>query len=178
MSKTEPETVKGELVPSQTAIEELTAYINGLEPEDEEEVQERILRNILRAGSPDELAGAGAAVKAIELAGIHLRAHALHPAESDFSDGPGWYLHVDVETVGNGDRLTMSVGAQDVVVKLVQAARRGWLPFDFRMERAQKATKAGFFPLFMRSVGPPPNGAKRDASPGYESKAEGGGDPF
>lgn len=174
MSKTEAEPVKGELVPSGSALDELTAYINGLEPEDEAEVQDRILRNILTAPSPDDLADAGGAVKAADLLNVHLRAHALHPAESSYESGPGWYLHVDVETVSNGDRMTMSTGAQDVIAKLVQAARRGWLPFDFKLERSAKATKAGYFPIFMRSVRPAPNGA-RDAHPGQQNvvKSEG-----
>lgn len=151
-----------------SALEELTAYIKGLEPEDEGAVQDRILRSIMTATTPDELADAGGAVPSTQLLGVPLRAHALHPAESTFADGPGWYLHVEVETVLNGDRLTMSVGAQDVIAKLVQAARRGWLPFDFKLERSQKATAAGFFPIFMRSLRPAANG-QAAAHPGQRN---------
>jgi hypothetical protein len=155
MTTTDDDTVKGELVQSGGPLAELRAYIAGLEPEDEEVVQERILRSILTADNPDDLANAGGAVKADALCGAHLRAHALHPDESGFTDGMGWYLHVEVETVANGDRMTMSVGAQDVIVKLVQAARKNWLPFDFIMERAAKPTKKGYYPIYMRSAEAP-----------------------
>ena len=178
MSKTASEPVSGELVHYDSAIDELNAYIGGLEPEDEADVAERILRNILRAGTPDELADAGGTVKATDLLNIHLRAHAIHPAESSFKGGLKWYLHVDVETVANGDRMTMSGGGQDVSIKLAQAAHRGWLPFDFKMERSERATKDGYYPIFMRSMRPPENG-KRDQHPGAQNVVtEGGGDPF
>jgi hypothetical protein len=155
MTDTDTDAIPGELVPTGGPMAELHAYIAGLEPEDEADVQDRILRSILTATTPEQLAGAGGAVPCGELCGILLRAHAIHPAESTFVDGSGWYLHVEVETVANGDRLTMSVGAQDVVVKLVQAARNGWLPFAFRMERSTKATKAGFYPIYMRPAEEP-----------------------
>lgn len=155
MTTTESETVKGEVVPARTAIEELGAYIAGLEPEDEAEVQERILRNILNASTPEALANAGSSIPADDLLNVELKAHDIHPAESGFADGMGFYLHVDVETVANGDRLSMSVGAQDVVVKLVQAKRKGWMPFAFTMARSEKPTTKGYYPIFMRSSEPP-----------------------
>ena len=154
MTTTDDTVERGELVQYGSAIEELSAYIAGLEPEDDAEVQDRILRSILSASSPEDLVKAGGTVPTEELLNIHLRAHAIHPDESRFESGPGWYLHVDVETVANGDRMTMRTGAADVVVKLVQAARRGWLPLDFKMEKAQAPSKAGYYPIFMRSVAP------------------------
>lgn len=154
-ASTEVDTVTGEIVQPGSALQEMIDYVATLEPEDDDAVQERILRSILSATTREDLANAGGTVSTEDLLNVELRCHAIHPAESTFEDGPGFFLHVDVETIANGDRVTLSTGAQDIVAKLVTASKRGWLPFDFTLYRSENRTKAGYYPIFMRTVEPP-----------------------
>lgn len=123
-----------------------------LVPEDDEAMQERILRNLLTATTVDDILRSGEATPASAIYGVPIRVHSIRASESDFSDGPERYLHVDVETLGNGDRLTVSCGARDVVMKLIRLDQLHMLPVTVRIEQSKKATKGGYFPVFLRPV--------------------------
>lgn len=154
MSDTKDRTA-GEATDLATTVDPVAAlweHAQTLTVEDDAEVQERILRNILASNSVHNLLTAGAAVPADDVLGIPLRFHAIRAAESEYDAGSDHYLHCDVEVLSNGDRMTISCGARDVVVKLLTASMRGWLPLDARLERAKKATKAGYFPVFIRPL--------------------------
>lgn len=136
--------------PQELAIAEFLAHANSLASEPPEEVQARILNNILTATSPEELMRAGEALPASELYGVPLRVTGIRAAESSFADGPDLYLHVDAVIMSNGDRVTFSCGARDITAKLIMADWKGWLPLNVIMEQSTKATKAGFYPVFLR----------------------------
>lgn len=134
---------------------ELTEFFDhaaSLESEDEEVVQRRILENLLRATKPEDVLRAGETMPSSEVLGIPLQVDAIRASESGYDEGPGRYLHVDATIIGNGDRITFSCGAQDVVLKLVRLHQKGWLPVRCVLRKAEKPTKAGFYPVFLRML--------------------------
>lgn len=133
-------------------LEAVKAHAASLTVEDPEQVQERILRSMLGATNPHDLLTAGAATPASDIYGVPLTVTAIRASESDFTDGADLYLHIEVTTKQNGDRLTVSCGARDVCAKLVLADMRGWLPMDCVIEQSAKPTKDGFYPVFLRPV--------------------------
>lgn len=130
----------------------LYEHAKGLTVDDPAEVKERILRSVLAAASVHDLLAAGAAVPAEQLYNVPLSFERIRASESTFVDGPDLYLHVECRIVANGDAVTISCGARDVVTKLLAADMRGWLPFTAVMEQSAKPTKDGFYPVFLRPV--------------------------
>ena len=156
---------------------ELMAYAESLTTETTEDVQERILRSILSSTGPTELLDAGAATPAKTLIGIPLRIEALHPSDSTYEEGPDKYLHVEATIIANGDRVTFSTSARDVVVKVLFASMRGWLPFDAVLRESKRATKDGYFPLFLQNLSP--EDVKQLGKRAVQKVVtEGGGEPF
>jgi hypothetical protein len=149
------EPADGEALPAVTedaALQQVRDHVANLTVEDPADVQERILRQMLKATTPNDLLRAGEATPSEEVLGMALTVTGIRASESGFVDGGDYYLHVDAVIKSNGDQITISCGATDVCQKLVLADMRGWFPMDCRIERAQAATKAGFFPLFLRPL--------------------------
>ena len=130
----------------------LIEYARSIQPESDDEVQRRILDNILRAQSPAELLNAGSSMPAEQIAGHPLRIEEIRAAESTQADGMDMYLHVDATLLRSGDRVTFSTGSRDVVVKLLLASRNGWLPMNAKLVKADKPTAAGYYPMFIRPL--------------------------
>lgn len=133
-------------------LAKLYEHAKTLTVDDPEQVQERILAAVLRAGSVHDLLAAGAAVPAEQLYDVPLVFERIRASESTFVDGPDLYLHVECRIVSNGDSVTISCGARDVVVKLLAADMRGWFPFRGVIQRSSKPTKDGFYPVFLRNI--------------------------
>lgn len=138
--------------PISAQLAEFREYVNGLSAVDDDDVQERILTAILKATTPQDILAAGNAVPATELLNVPLMIEGIRASESTLDGANDFYLHVDAVVIANNDRITFSCGAQDVCVKLVQLARHGFLPMKAKIEQAAKATKKGYFPLFLRPL--------------------------
>lgn len=139
-------------VPMSQALQEFNAYVNTLAIDDDEDVQLRILEQILKATTPHEILNAGEAIPATELLNVPLEITGIRASESGFVEGNDFYLHVDAIILANKDKVTFSTGSQDVCVKLVQLARHKFLPMYARLEQADRPTKKGFFPVFLRAL--------------------------
>lgn len=139
--------------PISQELAEFNDYVNGLAAVDDDEVSRRILESILKATSAQDILNAGGAIPATDLLNVPLRIEQIRASESTYIEGNDFYLHVDVTVLANKDKLTISCGSQDVCTKLVQLARHGFLPINAKIEQATKATKKGFFPLFLRPLG-------------------------
>lgn len=151
------EPTDGEALPATTQTDDamlaaLKEHAATLTVEDPAEVQERIVRQILRAQTPEDLLRAGEATPSQEVYGVPLRITGIRASESDFEEGNDLYLHIEATIIGNGDQLTVSCGARDVCAKLIVADMRGWFPIDARIEKAGKPTKDGFYPVFLRML--------------------------
>jgi hypothetical protein len=133
-------------------LAEFNDHYESLDAEDTEVLQERILRQLLRSTTAHDILNAGSATKAEEVYGTPIRVEAIRATESDYEEGPNKYLHIDCVVISNGDRLTVSCGASDVVMKLVMLDMRKMLPVDVVIERSPKQSKNGFYPVFLREI--------------------------
>ena len=161
MATTEPTTTEptdtGETLPAQPTggddeLAELIAHGQSLTVEDPAEVQERIVRQMMRSQNVGDLLRAGEATPAADLYNVPLRFLGIRASESDYVDGADLYLHIEARIIGNGDAVTVSCGARDVVVKLLLADMRKWFPFDAMIVQSTKATAAGYYPVFLRQL--------------------------
>lgn len=129
-------------------------YARSLPSDDPQEVEERILRSLLTATTAEDILRAGEAMPATEVLDIPLTVMAIRGTESSYEDGSEVYLHVDAKIISNGDQVTFHCGARDVIVKLIRLDQLHMLPIDAVIHKADKPTKAGFYPLFLRALPP------------------------
>lgn len=151
-TETEPAAVPATVIDTDAELAKLQAHANTLTVEDPAEVQERIVRSMLASASVADLLRSGEATPAAELYGVPLTFNGIRASESSFDDGNDHYLHIDARIIGNGDMVTISCGARDVVAKLLLADMRGWFPFDAVIVQSAKQTKDGFYPVFLRPI--------------------------
>jgi len=155
MSKTDVDPETGEILPAADTDTELEAYrhhLETLQPEDPEAIQERILRQILKATTAEDIINAGAAVNTDKVLDMPMTVLSIRAGESTFKDGPDRFLIVDAIILSNGDKVTFSTSASDVVMKLTALDMRHMLPCDIRLSRATKPTAAGYYPVFLRTI--------------------------
>ncbi len=141
-----------EVVGVSAELEAFNSHVKSLAIEDDVDVAEKVLRQILAATTADDILRAGEAVPAEAILNVPITVHAIRASESGFVDGADYYLHIEATINSNGDAITVSCGSSDVAMKLVALDMRGLLPVRCRIERSQKATKRGFFPLFLRPL--------------------------
>lgn len=135
----------------EAAMQQFKDHIQSLSVEDPEQVQERILRNLLTAQSAQDVLGAGGVTPAADLIGVPLLVQGIRASNSDFENGPDMYLHVDARIVANGDPVTFSTGARDVLLKLVRLDQLKAFPVEVVMRKASKPTRDGFYPIFLEA---------------------------
>jgi len=128
-------------------VEGFRTFVESLATETDEERAERQLSAILTAETAEDIFAVNIVLKAEQVLGHRLRVDTLRTAESDYEEGPDFYLVWDCfdETVGKA--ITVECGAADVVVKLARATQLGLLPIIMIIRKKDKATKRGFFPL-------------------------------
>jgi len=115
MSKTDVDPETGEILPAADTDTELEAYrhhLETLQPEDPEAIQERILRQILKATTAEDIINAGAAVNTDKVLDMPMTVLSIRAGESTFKDGPDRFLIVDAIILSNGDKVTFSTSAR------------------------------------------------------------------
>lgn len=146
---TEVEHVGGDLVRPGDALASLYDFLRSVPADDDDDVQERILRSILNATTLDEISKAGASIPAASVLNIPIIVEDIRPDESSFIDGMEVYIHI-VGHLTNDDPITVSCGSQDVVVKLARAKMLDLLPCRLTMWQSDRPTKRGFRPIFAK----------------------------
>jgi len=71
---------------------------------------------------------------------------AVRPSDYDEPGGLGVYLVVSAID-SDGELVKLSVGSKDAFAKIVALSEMGSLPWRVSFEKAEKATKRGFFPI-------------------------------
>lgn len=152
MAKTETALTTPEQQPDGFALAlELVAQI----PSVEEDPTERMLAAILNAGSVADIDMVFSGNNMKDNVGKRIRVHAIRPLESDY-DGPlGFYLVCDVDWLQTGERGVVSCSATMAMAQLLWHHTRQQLPWDFEIVAKKKATKAGFTPIHLLSLGRP-----------------------
>lgn len=116
------------------------------------EAQRQIVERIMQAGDIDALLGESTAVGARDLLDEPLHLLGFRVAKSDFEDGLQYFAVIDAVTIKNGEKIIVTCGATNVLAQLYTAQARGFFPFDARFAEPEKATAAGYKPLWLRKV--------------------------
>ena len=130
-------------------------FIESLVVEEEDDaLQARQLAAILAATTPEEILAAGQLVKAEAVLDHRLCVTAVRARPSDYNQGPTHYLIFDCLDETSGKAITVECGAADVTIKLARMAQLNLLPVTLKIHKRDKATKAGYFPLFAEFAPP------------------------
>lgn len=120
---------------------------------DPQEIARQIVAQLLVATSDEELENFGSTLSWSEIKGVPVEIRNFKWMESTFEgDGPPVYVVVQGTRLDTGDPVTLTNGSMNVMAALANMAERGTLTGAVRLlTEADKATKAGFRPLWLRS---------------------------
>jgi len=130
------------------------AIEGGSVQQDPAELTRQIVAQLLAASSDEELEQFGNALPWRDLLNVPVEIRNFKWMESSFEgDGPAVYVVVQATRLDTGDPVTLTNGSMNVMAALSNMARRGSLIGAIRvLVEADKATKAGFKPLWLRSA--------------------------
>lgn len=126
---------------------------------DPDVAQQAILERYLSAKTAEELFARSSVLQGKDLLDVGVRVDAVNFFPSDFEEGPpvyavmrGTVLTEDFD-VSRGELVAISIGGVNCVGQLFQAVAEGWIgdgsTRDLVIRQAKKATKRGFFPLWL-----------------------------
>lgn len=115
--------------------------------DDPEAIHRQMLAELLSAETDEELES-GQAESWRELEGIPIRISGFKWRPSTYEKGFPVFLVVMGERLDDGSRVVLTCGSGAVMAQLSNLARRGRIPGAIRaIERGDKPTKGGFYPL-------------------------------
>lgn len=86
-------------------------------------------------------------------AGKRVRIHTFRVNDSQYEGKLGVYFLCDYTDLTTGEEGIMTVGSEMAMAQLANCWKRGDLPHDFEIVRKDRPTKAGFYPMRLRSLG-------------------------
>lgn len=113
------------------------------------DMAEQITKRLLTAESLDDLLSPQEAEKADDWIGKAIEVHGGRWMRSDYDEGAPVYLLIDAVDVESGERVLITCGARNVMAQVMRMHQQGWLPAKVKITRARRASKAGFFPLWL-----------------------------
>lgn len=119
---------------------------------DAEEATLSIITEILGAQDPDDLDAPWLGQGMRKLQGRVLKVNSIKRLPSEFAAGPGWYLGCDCVLTADGESLFVTTGSVAIMVQLITAFTRGWLPHEFVPRQAERASRRGFYPMHLEVV--------------------------
>lgn len=114
-----------------------------------EEAQRQITERLLAAETNEELEQFGKATAWGDLLNVPMEIHGFKWIESSFADGPPVFVIVDAVRLDEGARVVLSTGGVNVMAQLSNLARREQFPCIRQLQASEKATKAGYYPLWL-----------------------------
>lgn len=156
-------TVVDEATGAEIAVRDLTtvekAIATGLVPEEVADplaIQRAIFARLAQATTVDDILDQGSGLESWgDLEGVPVEVHDVRFNVSTYEQGAPVYAVVDVTVLaktkefGQGERVTLSCGGVNVMGQLVGLMRIGALPLKVKLTRAEKATRAGYHPLWL-----------------------------
>lgn len=113
-----------------------------------------IVAQLLGAETDEELESFGEAIGWRDLQGVPIEIHGFRwrPSEFQGEGGASVFFVVEGTRLDDGDRVVLTTGSRNVLAQLTNLAKRGRIPGAIRMiTKADKATKQGFYPLWLKT---------------------------
>lgn len=114
---------------------------------DPEEISRQIVNRILQAATADEVLATGDVRHARDILGQGVLIHSIKLNESDYADGAGVYMIVEVSDPDFGESFVVSTGSGHCMAQLYRLSELGALPCKAKFTQATKPTKNGNFPM-------------------------------
>lgn len=114
-------------------------------------MQREITAQLLGAESDEQLEAFGQAVGWQDLLDVPVTIYGFRWRPSDFDEGASVYFIADVARQDTGERLVVTTGSRNVLAQLTNLAKRERLPVTRYLAKADKATRGGFYPLWLRT---------------------------
>ena len=121
---------------------------------DPEAIQREIMEQIWNATSNEELVLVGQATPWQDLIGVPVEIYGFRWSKSQYDQGAKVFFIVQATRLDNGEKCVLTTGGKNVIMALANIARRDAFPFVGKLVEAEKATAAGFKPLWLLPVEP------------------------
>lgn len=121
-------------------------------PESDGEAWDRIITQIVTAGTPDELDTPWRAEGLKVYRNRRVLIRSIRRVPSSFEGGLGFFLVVEGADADSGETFTATTSSLAVVVQLLKAYDAGMLPLLCIPRLADKATERGFLPMHLEVV--------------------------
>lgn len=127
-----------------------TGELNAEVVDDPDSISRSIIDQLLAADSDEALQDFGNAIGWKELLNVPIELRGFRWRVSDYSEGAPIYFIVSGTRLDTGEGVTLTTGSLNVLAQLSNMARRGTLVGGvWQLHEAEKATKAGFKPLWL-----------------------------
>lgn len=120
--------------------------------DDPEEINRRIVTQILSAQTPEEVITPVEVQHARDLIDIPLEIADVSWNQSDYEAGNPWYAIVDAKRVDTGESIVVTCGGQKVMAQLFKYAIEKWFPMRAAFRQSERPTSAGYYPLRLEKV--------------------------
>lgn len=118
--------------------------------DDPDSISRSIIDQLLAADSDEQLQDFGNATGWRELLEVPIELRGFRWRVSEYAEGAPIYFIVSGTRLDTGDGVTLTTGSLNVLAQLSNMARRGTLVGGvWQLHEAEKATKAGFKPLWL-----------------------------
>jgi hypothetical protein len=114
-------------------------------------ITEQLAERLLAAATPEDILTPFDPEKGAAYLDRPIVVHEVTFIESDYEGFP-WYASLTFSMPGQDSRSVLTVGGEKVVMQVAAAEANGLLPLYCRLHKAEKATKAGYFPLDLRPI--------------------------
>jgi hypothetical protein len=119
---------------------------------DADAMSTEIVRQLLAAETDEELEQFGEAIGWRDLQGVPVELEGFSARPSEFDEGASVFFVVFGRRLDTGDRVVLTTGSLNIMAQLVNMAKRGTLTGAIREAvQSEKATKRGFYPLWLRT---------------------------
>lgn len=119
-------------------------------PEQDSAGMENILRQVLTAGTWDDLDAPWESTNADSVAGRKLKFLDVHRMPSDFRSGLGIFLVCQCVDINTGEQVTVTTSAVGIVAQLARAYALRAMPIIAEFIIAERPSKNGFHPHHLK----------------------------
>jgi len=132
-------------------VEDMILATPGLILTEAEQVSQEIAGRILGASSVTDVLAPQLTTPAEDVVNLPLTLTAVKWLESTLNQGPKVYAVVNAVN-RDGQALTITTGASTVLAQLYRLVELDGFPCSARFVKAEKATKAGYYPMWLEAV--------------------------
>jgi hypothetical protein len=140
---------------TQTAVSSVLAPVRAILasiPTIEDDPTPRMMAAIAEAPDAESWEDLFSAAHFKDNAGKRVRIHTFRVNDSQYPGSLGVYFLCDVTFLETGEEGVMTVGSDMAMAQLLNCWKRGDLPHDFEIVKKDRPTKAGFYPMRLRSI--------------------------